>query len=261
MRCAMDKALVLLPAVIISAVVVSQGFGQSPQRDASTTSAQGTATRPEPTAPKAPAEGDKPGGGKSLDELLGIEGDGKKGGSATEAATRDNDELLKRELTETEIVDHFAQAIDKMSLSAELLDNKFDPGLGTQRVQEDIIAKLALLIDQSKKKQSKSGSPSPSRSNPQPQNQQNDPGKQQSKQPTPPGEQRNSKASDSREGTSPPLQEGDINTVLDETRSEWGNLPPRVRDTIIQGRQGKFSSMYKKLTEEYYRRLAEEGSP
>ena len=57
------------------------------------------------------------------------------------------------------------------------------------------------------------------------------------------------------------MQEGDINTVMDETRSEWGNLPQRVRDMLLQGRREKFSNLYDQLTAEYYKRLAEEGTP
>ena len=48
---------------------------------------------------------------------------------------------------------------------------------------------------------------------------------------------------------------------LEEERTEWGNLPERVRDMLLQGSKEKFSSLYKQLTREYYRRLAEEGSP
>ena len=66
--------------------------------------------------------------------------------------------------------------------------------------------------------------------------------------------------SDSREGSTPPGREGDVNQVFDEARSEWGALPERVRDMLLQGREEKFSSLYEQLTREYYRRLAEEGS-
>ena len=73
--------------------------------------------------------------------------------------------------------------------------------------------------------------------------------------------QRNNQPSDSQEGDPPPMQQGDINTVLEESRAEWGSLPPRVRDQLLQGRKEKFSSLYQQLTQEYYKRLAEEGSP
>ncbi len=57
------------------------------------------------------------------------------------------------------------------------------------------------------------------------------------------------------------MQQGDINTMIEEQRTEWGNLPQRVREMLLQGREEKFSSLYEELTREYYRRLAEDGSP
>ena len=224
-----------------------------------------------PATPTAPPASDKPDAkapptsppGKSLDDLLGIDKDAQDKGAAA-AAQRDSDEALKRELNEKEIADNFVLAVEKMSLSAELLDNKFDPGLGTQRVQEDIISKLDQLIQQCRNKQCKSGSSSSSSSAQQQakNNQQNNPGsKPQPPKAEPPGTQRNPKASDSREGAEPPLQEGDVNTVIEESRTEWGNLPVRLRNAMTQGRQSKYSSLYNQLTAEYYKRLAEENSP
>ena len=49
--------------------------------------------------------------------------------------------------------------------------------------------------------------------------------------------------------------------MLEEGRVEWGRLPDRVRDLIRQGRRDRISSIYRRLTEQYYRRLAEEGTP
>ncbi|MEX2213577.1 MAG: hypothetical protein WD768_05590, partial [Phycisphaeraceae bacterium] len=46
---------------------------------------------------------------------------------------------------------------------------------------------------------------------------------------------------------------------IEESRIEWGRLPARIRSELEQGLGEKFSPLYKKLTEAYYRRLAEEG--
>jgi len=48
--------------------------------------------------------------------------------------------------------------------------------------------------------------------------------------------------------------------VMEEGRVEWGTLPPRIRDLVQQGRRDRVSSLYLRLTEEYYRRMAEEAS-
>ena len=38
----------------------------------------------------------------------------------------------------------------------------------------------------------------------------------------------------------------------------WGNLPPRLRDELLQGLEDRFSPLYRDLTELYYQRLAED---
>jgi hypothetical protein len=51
----------------------------------------------------------------------------------------------------------------------------------------------------------------------------------------------------------------DVAAQFDESRVEWGQLPPRVRDAVRQGVRDPMSAAYRRLTQEYYRRLAEEG--
>ena len=41
-------------------------------------------------------------------------------------------------------------------------------------------------------------------------------------------------------------------------RSEWGRLPARVRDAVRQGMRDPMSASYRRLTQDYYRRMAEE---
>jgi cation transport regulator ChaB len=49
--------------------------------------------------------------------------------------------------------------------------------------------------------------------------------------------------------------------TLEEGRSEWGNLPPRIREILSQSRRDRVSALYQQATEAYYRRLAEERKP
>ena len=58
----------------------------------------------------------------------------------------------------------------------------------------------------------------------------------------------------------PELQEGALNNVMEDGRTEWGALPARIRDLVQQGRRDRVSSLYQRLTEQYYRRMAEEAS-
>ena len=196
----------------------------------------------------------------SLDELLGIEGDeddaaGVRG--ADTVAERENREELERQLSGKALSNAFEEALAAMAVVADQLSERFDTGLGTQRVQEQILARLAHLIDEARTQQSGGGggagnasakaTPSPGDPGPSPSS-----GSQQNQRP-------GGDSSDAQEGDPPPMQQGDVNTVLEEGRTEWGNLPQRFRDMLLQGRREKFSSLYERLTNEYYRRLAEEG--
>jgi hypothetical protein len=212
--------------------------------------------QPAQVLPKAP-DAQPP---KSLDDLLGLPKE-EQSDSAAAAAEQDAKAELDRQLAEAEIADAFAQAVAKMALSAELLDVKFDAGVGTQRVQEEIIAKLATLIDAARKKQC-SGSSSSSSSCDNPSQQQSQampktgekPGQPKPAQPKP-----GTQAADAGMGPSP--QDANPNAPIEQTAKEWGNLPERFREMILQGRSDKFSAMYRKLTDEYYKRLAEENGP
>lgn len=211
---------------------------------------------PVPAPPEAPPAGPEreesvP---PSLDELLGLDEDeGEEG--AEDAARREQEEALRRELAEERLAGAFIAAIEKMAVSADLLDAGFETGLGTQRVQEEILARLDELIDEASQ-QSQSGSSSSSSQQQQQQRQQRDPGRQQQQQRTQSNQQR--PAGDQSEGMPPPMQQDELNPLMDESRREWGALPERIREMLLQGRQEKFSSLYEQLTREYYRRLAEE---
>lgn len=191
----------------------------------------------------------------ALDELLGLEEEEREAGrSAEESAKQAAEQELRRRLTQEEINSALAEAVSQMELSAERLESALDSGLGTQRIQEDVLAKLDQLINQARRQQSRSQSSSSSAQQQQQQQPQQAPGRRQQQQQQE-GEERGGQP---QEGDPPPLQEGDINTVLEESRSEWGSLPERVREMLLQGRRERFSSLYEQLTREYYRRLAED---
>ncbi len=48
---------------------------------------------------------------------------------------------------------------------------------------------------------------------------------------------------------------------LKSSRTEWGNLPPRVREQLLEGMSERFSPVYQEMTEAYYKRLGREGQP
>ena len=56
----------------------------------------------------------------------------------------------------------------------------------------------------------------------------------------------------------PAREDGSLRPQEAADLAAWGALPARVRDALMQGAADKYSTMYQRLTESYYRRLAEE---
>jgi hypothetical protein len=164
---------------------------------------------------------------------------------------------LDRLLSAQEMGDAFKQAVALMGDASQRLDHQ-DPGLDTQRIQEDAIKRLDQLIASLQKKQSKSSSSSQSQ---QKNSDSKDTAPQQGKQGDKKGQQKPSNgATGKTPGLGPTLQEGALGPQLESARAAWGSLPARVREMLMQGTEDKFSSRYKLLTQEYYKRLAEEAS-
>lgn len=195
---------------------------------------------------------DEPAEPPTLDELLGLDEE-QQDRQAADVAETEAEEELQRRLSQREMRSAFAAALEKMTLSADLLEEQLNPGAATQRVQEEILLKLDQLIDEARKLSSGSCSSSSRSESTAPPNQQ--PGARPGAG-AKPGQRAGSRAG----GAEPPLEQGDLNTLLEETRREWGDLPQRVREMLLQGRDEKFSTLYERLTREYYRRLAEENS-
>lgn len=215
--------------------------------------AQEPAEQADPSPDAAPKKETAKEAPPSLDDLLGLEGDKD---NAAEQAARQNQEELERRLSDVELGDVFDVALEKMGISADLLDVDLDSGLGTQRVQQDILARLDQLIDIAKQmsQQQQMSSSSSGSGQPKPK-----PGAEQQQQQA--NGQRSQSGNQDGQGTEPPPgQEGDINTIIQETGSEWGHLPERLREMLEQAQKSHISGLYRTLTEQYYKRLAEEGS-
>jgi hypothetical protein len=186
-----------------------------------------------------------------LDELLGLPGrdrparEGEELPDAPDAARQE----LEQRLTGAQIAEQYRQAVELMGRTAERLQSARDTSLPTQRLQEEIIRKLDMLIDAAEQSQSQPrGRPSPD----QPQQ----PGQQQQR----PEEGRQAAGEPGEGDPMPPgREEGPLRAVGAGSGAQWGALPERVREALRQGESGSFSSLYRSLTEAYYRRLAEEA--
>lgn len=199
-----------------------------------------------------PPPADPPDDPPSLDDLLGIDEEDESVGNTEEAAAAE----LQRRLDEEVIDDGFRYAILRMKDIARRLADDFDTGIETQRAQEEVMQRLESLMDEARRQQNRNQSSS---SQSQQQSTQQNVGQQQRQaQQQATAQQRG--GAESQEGESPAPQHGDLDPILDESRSEWGHLPERVREMLLQGRREKFSTLYDRMTREYYRRLAEEGS-
>jgi hypothetical protein len=206
-------------------------------------------TKPETKPEAGPAQPHEP----TLDELLGLPNakpaEPKPGDIDAKPEGPDRAKAeLERQLSPTEISESFEQAVQLMGQTAQRLDTSHDTGLDTQRMQEDVIRKLDVIIDQAKKQQSKSKSKKPKPDSSQQQQQQ----QQQSSQ-------KQSKTNDPKQGGGPDLQNGGTHAAPGGTAA-WGNLPEHVRNALVEGTTEGFSSMYKTLTQKYYERLAKEPS-
>ena len=211
---------------------------------------------PEPVAdsPATEVPEDPP----SLDDLLNIEGDADSG-AAEAAADSERQRSLDAALAEQEPEQAFRAAVTEMLQSVDRLRDDQATGLGTQRLQARIVDRLQVLIDSAKKQQQEQQQQQSSSSSPQ---EQKDPGRRsegESQQQQQDSQPRDGDGESTDSIQNPPPQSADLEGVLDESRIEWGGLPPRVRDMITQGMRDQVSQLYRSLTEAYYRRMAEEA--
>lgn len=188
----------------------------------------------------------------TLDQLLGTEG-GASDAAGAGALPKPRDEELDRLLSGREIADEFRAAADLMDRTAARLANARDTGIDTQRMQEDVLRKLDKLIADAEQRGQQSSSSSSSSTRQQQQSSQ--------QQPRQDGSQQSGSRENRGETTPPGLRTGPLGPEQAANLAAWGALPARLRDALLQGASDQFSATYRKLTEAYYRKLAEEPKP
>lgn len=221
----------------------------------------GAAWGQEAARPPEPAA--RPGRLPSLDEALGL----KKPGGAPVAPSRD-EAALTEHLSPEEVRDEISQAVKLMGDAASRVADGKDVGVETQRLQEEILQKLNKLLDEAKRQeqekqkqqqQQQQGQQNQQNQQNQSQQQQQQSGKQNQQQKQDQASQQQQQKGGNGSGNKEGLKEekGDLRPTL-SSGAAWGNLPPHVREQLMQGFGDSFSSMYKRMTEAYYKRLAEE---
>jgi hypothetical protein len=191
----------------------------------------------------------------SLDELLGIEEE-----SPAPADAEADRRRLGERLEERAAADDFREAIAAMAGSATRLARELDPGLATQRLQEEAIRRLDTLI-RGAERQRRQRSSQQSQGEPDAASQPSPPSGSAASQRQPSAGSDSGLGDGDMEGDPPPFAEAELGRLLEEGRVEWGQLPQRLRDLVRQGRRDRISSPYRLWTEQYYRRLAEELRP
>jgi hypothetical protein len=209
--------------------------------------------------PPPPSETPRPAAPEpTLDELLGLPpAQPRKDGQA--APIDPARAQLDDQLTATDRANDFRQAVNLMRQTASRLEAAQDVGIDTQRLQQQTLDRLDKMIEQAERNRQEQKSRSSSQSRQQQQQQESAQRQQQSSQAQQQAQQQGQQQGTSAQGGAVPRQEGTLNQQPPSTAA-WGNLPDRVRDALLQGLSDRFSSRYKSLTEEYYKRLAEQPS-
>ena len=238
----MTRTTTLLSVLIASAILVAPTHAQdktksAPEEQLSTS----TEKQPDKSVQEQPDRSPLTG----LDAALGLRDESDSPPELLELDPSQSE--LERKLSGAEMADAFVRATQLMDDTATRIEMAQDTGIVTQRLQEDILRALDQIIEAAKQQQQSSSSSSSSSS----------PSGSQS----PPQQQSNRAGEGENTGqiSSPSRQEGGLNPTGAGMGATWGALPARVRDALSQGQAGRFSSVYRSLTEAYYRRLAEEA--
>ncbi|MGP1346912.1 MAG: hypothetical protein ACTS3F_09650 [Phycisphaerales bacterium] len=218
------------------------------KRDGSSGSPSDPEQAPEP-APGSPGGDPLP----SLDELLDLVPPKEDGGIEGPAVSPEPERGdLERALEGESAGDDFTIAVRRMDEVATRLDELDSADLVSVRIQDEILARLDKVIEQAEQQQQQQQQQSQQQGQqPKPQNQNQQQSSQQQQQS---GEQRD--GDNSSEGTPPGARDPELRESLDAAQAAWGNLPERVRQTLLEGVDERFSDLYQSLTESYYRRLA-----
>lgn len=219
-----------------------------------------------PPAPSSPPPAKKPDDAKpkpkSLDDLLGL----PKPADEPDSSERPGDlppadgpaqaqRELERALRGESVGEMFEEAVLLMRDTASRLHQRRDVGAPTQRMQEEILARLDAVIAKAQQQSQQQSSSSQSQSG-QSQDQQQSPGQRPQQQQAQGQPGQNEPTSGTQDGTR--QDSAQTRGWLDSAAPTWGKLPERMRDALLQGAGDSFSSLYERMTEEYYRRLAEE---
>ncbi len=145
-----------------------------------------------------------------------------------------------------------ARIIHYMDQASERLGNTFDTGAGTQQIHRRILKELELAIRQAKQNMRVSRSSAQQKGEKRPEGETSDGSRG--------NQDRTGAGSEDADGASSGPGDGvelGKNGALRERRRQWGHLPTRDRDEIIQGFNEEVHDKYRRQIERYYEALAD----
>jgi len=199
----------------------------------------------------------------SLDDLLGLPQ--QPGVVETDKTETPSVESGASDSLESMVGGGFGEVLTQMLRAQKVLEEGL--GLPAQRQQQAVLARLDQLIAEAKQQQQASQSQASSskaqqqQQSEQSQQSQNQPGQQQQQQAS--QQQQEPKKGNQGDKTQAGVGSAETGEALngeaafEELRAGWGKLPPRVREALLQGKDQRVSSVYRRLTEAYFQRLAE----
>ena len=140
----------------------------------------------------------------------------------------------------------FSGVVEDLSLAAGRLSEDRDAGIATQRLQERVVQRLNRIIAEATAQRASSSNQKPQ-----------DTGSESAAQRQQATGQSDNPALRPSPGSVEQEEAGDI--PLGENLAEWGNLPPHLREALLEGRDDAYSRIWRRLTERYYKRLQEVG--
>lgn len=163
----------------------------------------------------------------------------------------------------------FDRALERMREASTRLGDEMDTGLATQRLQESAMDLMDQVIAEAMKQQQQNQQDQQQQ---QQQSQQQAQGQQQ--QGSPQNAQQSQSQQTSQQASSPTqsnrdnqgqtsrgsITDAQAGQLLEETGNQWGNLPPRLREQLLQSMNERFSPIYQQMTEAYYKKLAQEAT-
>ena len=183
---------------------------------------------------------------------------------AADASTPDDDlirKLLQRASGEGDDEEVLQRIMRLMEASHVRLAGQFDPGEQTQRIKRRILEDLDEALKRSRNRPPQSKRSQQQRSDDRRQRGRRQPTKNPASQPSKSKAQQDKDAGQAKSRDAGHGRRGDARNATSrraprDTGRQWGNLPSRDREAVLQGIKDDYLPKFKEMIERYYKALA-----